>query len=67
MLLTYHSQSPPGPHNGVYVITGLRWTGLDWTHKNVKNKLINHKANFNHTQNLTPYIYTLNFIFYKSF
>ena len=23
----------------VSLITGLRWTGLDWTHENVRNKL----------------------------
>ena len=48
----------------MYLITRLRWTGLDWTHKTVRNKLINHRKQTKHTQNLTHY--TLNFIFYKS-
>ena len=32
--------------------TGLDWTGLDWTHKNVRNKLINHWKQIEHTYNL---------------
>ena len=34
--ITYHS----GVTNH---LTEVDWTGLDWTHKNVRNKLINHQ------------------------